>query len=172
MIHDELVARSLWPGSEPVRPDEYRDPALLDSAVNRPFQAFGETEFYPGIRSKAAALFHSLACNHCFFNGNKRTALVTLDMFLTVNSYCLLASNGDVYELAKETAAHNEHGRTAEQALERIIDFLDDTVVPFKALRQYSGPNKRAAQEFYDQLIRDRRSIRRHPLNFGVNAAS
>ena len=43
MVHDEIVSK-YWPFDEPVRPGEYRDTRLLDSAVNRPFQsAFGKS---------------------------------------------------------------------------------------------------------------------------------
>jgi len=61
---------------EPVDKNAFKDRGLLDSAVNRPFQTFGGQELYETIYKKAAALFHSLTCNHCFHNGNKRTAVI------------------------------------------------------------------------------------------------
>ncbi|MDC3412872.1 type II toxin-antitoxin system death-on-curing family toxin [Terrihalobacillus insolitus] len=64
-----------------------KDENLLDSAVNRPMQSvFGE-DAYPTLFDKAAALFHSLARNHCFYNGNNRTAFTATDTFLKKNGY-------------------------------------------------------------------------------------
>lgn len=69
-----------------------KDHGLLDSALNRPKQsAFGD-EAYPTMYGKAAALFESLAKNHCFHNANKRTAFASLYMFLRQNGYKMNAS--------------------------------------------------------------------------------
>lgn len=64
-----------------------KNPALLDSAINRPMQSvFGE-DAYPSIYEKAAALFESIAKNHAFHNANKRTALASLIIFLKLNGF-------------------------------------------------------------------------------------
>lgn len=68
-----------------------KDPALLDSAINRPKQsAFGD-DAYPTISHKAAALYSSIAQNHAFHNANKRTAFAAMKQFLWVNGYQFLA---------------------------------------------------------------------------------
>ena len=46
--------------------DGLRDEALLDSALNAPFQGFGETDVYPSIQQKAARLGFGLIKNHAF----------------------------------------------------------------------------------------------------------
>lgn len=62
-----------------------RDIELLQAAVARPeASAFG-ADAYPTLREKAAALLHSLARNHPFTDGNKRTATVGLVFMLRVN---------------------------------------------------------------------------------------
>ncbi|CAL9427879.1 type II toxin-antitoxin system death-on-curing family toxin [Streptomyces sp. enrichment culture] len=62
-----------------------RDTGLLDSAAHRPSAAaFGE-EAYPSLLEKAAALLRSLAVNHPFFDGNKRTAWLSCVTFLAIN---------------------------------------------------------------------------------------
>ena len=66
-----------------------KEEGLLESAVHRPQQfAFGE-DAYPSLLEKAGALFESLARNHCFYNGNKRSAFAALDIFLKKNGYKL-----------------------------------------------------------------------------------
>lgn len=66
-----------------------KDHSLLESAVYRPQQSvFGE-DAYPTLFEKAAALVDSLAKNHCFHNGNKRTAYLSVKSFLKINGYHL-----------------------------------------------------------------------------------
>jgi death on curing protein len=72
-----------------VGPGGLADVGLLESACGRPqASAFGE-DAYPSIWEKAAALMHSLACNHAFADGNKRTAWTATMTFLEVNGHAL-----------------------------------------------------------------------------------
>src|SRR5689334_13867427 len=64
-----------------------RDLHLLDSAARRPaIVVFGEEQF-PTLLDKAAALLHSLAYHHLFIDGNKRTAVRAVTLFLQLNGY-------------------------------------------------------------------------------------
>jgi death-on-curing protein len=64
---------------------EVRDLQLLDAAVSRPSSsAFGQ-DAYPTLNEKVAALMHSVARNHPFADGNKRTATVSGLMMFLVN---------------------------------------------------------------------------------------
>jgi death-on-curing protein len=66
-----------------------RDVHLLNSAVKRPsIVLFGQPQF-PSLVDKAAALLHSLAYHHLFADGNKRTAALALEQFLTLNGCAL-----------------------------------------------------------------------------------
>ena len=157
-IHDELVDR-LWPGNQPIQPREYRDLTLLDSAINRPFQSYFGEEFYKTIFEKAAALFHSLVCNHCFSNGNKRTAVMALDHFLCSNGYVLGLKNDQIYTLATNTARHNEEGINAQSAVEVIV----------RSCKKFSTPIDNLKGNGFDTLykasVSAKRSIRSNPLN-------
>ena len=81
---DQIIA--LW--RQEVGPDEgkyfVRDPGLVTSAAARPGPVFG-TESYETLTDKAAALTHSLVCNHAFSDGNKRIGLLAADVFLQLN---------------------------------------------------------------------------------------
>lgn len=62
-----------------------RDRHLLLSAERRPrLMIFGEEQF-PTLYDKAAALLESLAYHHLFVDGNKRTAIRAVEMFLRAN---------------------------------------------------------------------------------------
>lgn len=63
------------------------DQALVESAVARPQAWFGGEDAYPSVWEKAAALMHSLARNHGFADGNKRTAWLSARMFLELNGH-------------------------------------------------------------------------------------
>lgn len=66
-----------------------RDLGAVESACGRPqATAFGE-DAYPGLTGKAAALLQSLARNHAFIDGNKRTAWLSAMAFLDVNGHAL-----------------------------------------------------------------------------------
>lgn len=74
-IHDAIEAPGI------------RDIGAIQAALGRPqATAFGE-DAYPTIWEKAAALMHSLARNHGWVDGNKRTAWVAAMTFLAVNGH-------------------------------------------------------------------------------------
>lgn len=70
-----------------------RDLDLLLSAVARPQATFDGQDLYPDLFSKAAALLQSLAGNHAFIDGNKRTGITSTGLFLRINGYRLTADN-------------------------------------------------------------------------------
>ena len=57
-------------------------------------------EFYKGLFLKAAAIYRSIIVNHPFIDGNKRTATLTLGVFLANNGYYLDAPIEEVIEYA------------------------------------------------------------------------
>ncbi|GAB2466995.1 type II toxin-antitoxin system death-on-curing family toxin [Jatrophihabitans fulvus] len=76
-----------------------RDVGLVASAVARPqATAFGE-DAYPDVRTKAAALLHSLARNNAFVDGNKRVAWLSAGAFYRVNGFDLEAPDDPAYDL-------------------------------------------------------------------------
>jgi len=83
--------------------------SLLDSAVHRPQQSAYLNDAYPTLFEKASALFESLARNHCFYNGNKRTAFAALDIFLKKNGY-QIRQNTDENEKFTISVAKGEMG--------------------------------------------------------------
>lgn len=86
-------------------PPEVRDHGLLESAVMRPqTSVFGE-DAYPALESKAAALLHSVACNHALVDGNKRLALAATIVFLGINGRRLTLTNDEAYDLVIAVAS-------------------------------------------------------------------
>ena len=73
-----------------------RDIGMLKSATGRPFATFNGTDLYSDIYSKSAALIQSIAKNHPFVDGNKRTAFVATTTFLELNKYSLEITQKEV----------------------------------------------------------------------------
>ena len=86
-----------------------RDKSLLASAVNAPFQTFMGNDLYPSIYDKAAQLCYGIANNHPFTDGNKRTALHSMYVYLIINGYDITATQQDVENLIINVAAGRMH---------------------------------------------------------------
>src|SRR5579863_3449619 len=78
-IHDDQIDR--YGGAAGVR-----DPGLLEAALYRP-----QTGYYADLIEEAAALWESLAQNHPFIDGNKRTAFAATYTFLAINGLRITA---------------------------------------------------------------------------------
>ncbi|KXO97998.1 type II toxin-antitoxin system death-on-curing family toxin [Tsukamurella pseudospumae] len=72
-------------------PLNIRDQGNFDSAVLRPRTTIFGADAYPTLYAKAAALMQSIARNHPFVDGNKRTAWASAWAFLRLNGVNLAA---------------------------------------------------------------------------------
>lgn len=120
LVHDALV-RDFARSNDPISPPGIRSPDLLGSAVFRPSTSLGDTCKYPTVSMAGAALFHSLALNHAFHNGNKRTALVALLVFLESNQKFLDATQPQLYRLVLEVASHRLVGAGPDLADREVL---------------------------------------------------
>jgi death on curing protein len=84
-IHQDQIDR--YGGSAGVR-----DLGLLEAALFRP-----QTGYYADLIEEAAALWESLAQNHPFTDGNKRTAFAATYTFLAINGARITADADNAY---------------------------------------------------------------------------
>jgi len=98
-----------------------RDLGLLKSAVAQPLHTFGGQDLYPTLVLKAAALVSALAKNHPFVDGNKRTAAVTLGVFLELNGENLKASQKELVEFMVGLASEKMDVAKASRWIENHI---------------------------------------------------
>jgi death-on-curing protein len=88
---DELIyINEVLPGNDQIHKilkgkQKVRDMGLLEAAAARPLQTVFGQDAYPTLPEKAAALLHSIARNHPFADGNKRTSSVAAIFMLQVN---------------------------------------------------------------------------------------
>ncbi|MFH1804797.1 MAG: type II toxin-antitoxin system death-on-curing family toxin [Pseudomonadota bacterium] len=85
-IHDDQIER--YGGATGVR-----DRGLLEAALFRP-----QTGYYADLIEEAAALWESLAQNHPFIDGNKRTAFAATYTFLAINGMRITANAENTYD--------------------------------------------------------------------------
>lgn len=86
IIHEDQIER--YDGSSGIR-----DLSLLESAVYRPQTTFAGKDLYATHFEKAAVLMYSLIMNHAFIDGNKRTGVVSMLVYLQYNNIDIHISN-------------------------------------------------------------------------------
>jgi death-on-curing protein len=96
--------------------DGILNPPLIESALARPYCGY-----YPRISEKAAALAESMARNHGFADGNKRTTVILLDILVQNSGYSL------------EPVGEED----IEKALEETIVKVADGKMPFEDLASW-----------------------------------
>jgi death-on-curing protein len=116
-FHSEQL--SLFGGADCVR-----DLGLLESALARPINkfAYGETD----LAALAAAYGFGIARNHAFVDGNKRTALASMIVFLGLNGMDLDAPQDIATAIVLSLAA----GEITEESLAR---WIAENIVPLEA---------------------------------------
>ena len=105
-------------------PDGIRDLGLLESALARPQNkfAYGETD----LAALAASYGFGIARNHPFVDGNKRTALASMIVFLNLNELALAAPQEAATAIVLALAA----GEIGEDVLAR---WITDNIRPLDA---------------------------------------
>ena len=100
------IAEDFASSPDPISPAGIRSQNLLESATSRPHSGMGDDRKYPTAELAGAALMHSLVHNHAFYNGNKRTALVSLLSFLDRNGVMLTCDQRELFRWTIRVAQH------------------------------------------------------------------
>lgn len=94
-----------------------RDMGLLESAILR-----CQSGYYSSLSEQAATLMQSLCMNHCFFDGNKRVALLATVVFLKMNGFNLTCSNAEVVAFIIERVIKEKY------EIKEIAKWISDNV--------------------------------------------
>jgi death on curing protein len=98
-LNNGLVTRSGEPHS-------LVDRAGLLSALGRPLHGIDGSFLYESIHEMGAALLESIAINHPFVSGNKRTALMAMEVFMHRNGHVLIATDDEKYDYVVGVVTH------------------------------------------------------------------
>jgi death-on-curing protein len=111
------------------RPGIHDLDALL-SAIGRPY-----TGYYLSIASKAGALLQSIATNHAFNDGNKRTSIILLDLLLDRSGYRLdpIDKTEDIVSVLEDFVV--EHVVKDRASADTIAEWLGPRIVKVRAPR-------------------------------------
>ena len=96
-LHDKIIEVS--GGARGIR-----DMKALESAINQPRLTFDQTDLYPDIIAKAAALCFFIVMNHPFVDGNKRIGHAAMETFLILNGFEIAASIDEQEKIILELA--------------------------------------------------------------------
>ena len=115
LMHQRLIER--YGGTHGVR-----DEALLDSALNAPFQSFGGYEFFPTVIDKAVRLCIGLVQNHPFHDGNKRIGAMALLTMLDLNRIELRTNSDELsYNMLQYAAGSVDDEFILQWVKDRIV---------------------------------------------------
>lgn len=98
-----------------------KDTNLFNSALYEPKQTFDKIDLYPTILSKASCYMRSFARNHPFFDGNKRTALLSTITFLEKNGYEVKADNDKMFKLVETVVKGRLSVSSIEKRLKKYV---------------------------------------------------
>ena len=99
-----------------------RDEDLLDSALKQAKATYEGKFLHNNIYKIAAAYGFHLCNNHPFVDGNKRIALVAMDIFLQRNGFEIIASEKETYTLIMALS-------TGELTKKELSEWLEDNTL-------------------------------------------
>jgi len=82
-----------------------RDMAALESAIYHSYATFDGKDLYPAIEEKAGRQAYGIIRNHPFIDGNKRTGLFVMLVFLELNGVKLKLSQSELVWLGNRMAS-------------------------------------------------------------------
>lgn len=119
-LHRQVMTGMGW------SPAPLRSEALLESAVQRAQAA----AYYGGadLVEQSCVLALGISQNQPFLDGNKRTALYSLIVFLRANG---LDYTGDRFDIADQLVAVAERADSLEEATARFAAWVRERTAPF-----------------------------------------
>lgn len=84
-----------------------RDKGSLESSLYHAFASFEGQDLYPSLEEKAARKAYSIIHSHPFVDGNKRTGLFVMLIFLEINGIVLKFTQEELVDLGNGLASGN-----------------------------------------------------------------
>lgn len=111
-----------------VEPDNLRQPGSLEWVLEAIQYPLFDVDNYPTIVEKAAILAWIIIDGHVFHDGNKRTGMSALDIFIRQNGYRLDATNDEIIEIALLIAGQNPQ---RNYAFDELVQWVRDKLTPY-----------------------------------------
>jgi death-on-curing protein len=109
-IEDYLLAAEAVLGIDADRLARVTKIPLAESALAAPFAGVGDLRFYEHPVQQAAVLASRIIRNHALPDGNKRVALILMELYLAERGYKLEATPEEIDRMFRAVASrkHNE----------------------------------------------------------------
>ncbi|MEX0895599.1 MAG: type II toxin-antitoxin system death-on-curing family toxin [Patescibacteria group bacterium] len=114
IIHERMI--EIGGGSSGIR-----DIELLHSAIERPKASFSGKYVYNSVIEMGSAMLQSLAKNHPFVDGNKRTAFFATLRFFEKNNYRFALKNSEIVTFMVSVD-------TKSLSVEEITDWFNERI--------------------------------------------
>lgn len=98
------------------------DEEKLVQCLEIPKQVFFGTEIHSSVEKKAAAYLYYLTVFHPFVDGNKRTAFLSMYVFLIKNGYSFQSEQEDIVDLTLSIANGKEN-------LDSVSEWLSSRII-------------------------------------------
>jgi death-on-curing family protein len=110
-----------------VEPDNLRNAGSLEWVLDAiQYPLFG-VDKYPTLAEKAALLAWVIIDGHVFHDGNKRTGMSALDIFIRQNGYQLTATDEEVVEIALRIASRKIR---ADYTFDEFMQWVANRLAP------------------------------------------
>lgn len=128
------IADDFADSPDPIAPAGVRSENILASAVFRAQTSIGDVLKYSTVEASAAALLSGIVHDHPFHNGNKRTALVAMLVFLDANGFIPTCQEDELFKLLLLLAQHRlADGPTQslpDREVRAVTEWLCDRIRP------------------------------------------
>jgi len=160
-----VIVRDFATSADPIAPAGVRDVGLLESAVYRQHTGFEGRIKYDTPLLSAASLVFGLCCDHPFFNGNKRAALISMLVHLDRNGYSMPGiGQSELFTTMMAIADHRLGVRDDHRSRKPLFTPTADEEV-----RAISGWLHRSAQKIVrGERVLSYRQLRRALSPFGL----
>ena len=115
-------------GGEFIPPDNLLNPGSLEwvlEAIQYPL--FG-VDRYPSLEEKAATLAWIIISRHVFYDGNKRTGMSAMIIFLEANGYLFQAPDDEIIEAALQIAQVETGDAGGEYSFQAFVEWVRKNV--------------------------------------------
>lgn len=169
-IYEELVA-DFHSAKDPISPAGLKHEHLLDSALFHMQTSYKGTFKYPTVESAGAALMYSLSNNHPFHNGNKRTAMVSMLVFLDKHNMTLTCNEDELFEISIKVAdrklVEDKHKYPDAEIFSLAHWIHDKGKIMTKGERQITLKKLKQILTHFDCEILDNGKVRREVVKTG-----
>ena len=172
----KILVEDFSESDDPISPSGVRSLDLLESAIARQQTAIGSILKYSTPVENASTLLYGICNNHPFYNGNKRTALVSMLAHLDKNKFTLRGtSQKELYSFMIDVANHtlgerrNDRRRNygkiknSDEEIRRIVKWVS------KRIDKVTRGEKQITYKQLEKILKKHNYVFENPRNSSID---